>query len=145
MISCLGAHLGVLLNAMLDAGSSPEAPSSYVFGQACGVLLKSDEGQGYDGAAQRECMEFFEKLLDHLDAEELNERTENLDAPSLVRELFGLEAVTKVSRLFSLCYLCTNFEQDQVPVLWTCSGLLCRAEVCVHYRYASSSGQKTKQ
>lgn len=98
MISCLGAYLGVLLNEMLDPDPLAEAPSSYVFRQACGVLLANDKGERYDGEDQQECMEYFEKLLDHLDIEEVDGRTENFEAPSLVQDLFGLEAITKVSK-----------------------------------------------
>ncbi|KAF6226900.1 hypothetical protein HO133_008341 [Letharia lupina] len=93
---CLGAYLGVLLNEMLDPDPLAEAPSSYVFRQACGVLLANDKGERYDGEDQQECMEYFEKLLDHLDIEEVDGRTENFEAPSLVQELFGLEAITKI-------------------------------------------------
>ena len=98
MISHLGAYLGVILNEMLDAGPSANTPSSYVFRQACGVLLKDDKGKGYDGHEQAECMEFFEKLLEYLDMEEVRDRMNNSEAPSLARELFGVEAVSKVIR-----------------------------------------------
>ena len=97
MTSCLGAYLGVLLNEMLDAEPSAKTPSSYVFAQACGVLLKNDRGKRYDGYKQRECMEYLEKLLSRLRDEELEERTENLEAPTLVEHLFGLLAVPHVS------------------------------------------------
>lgn len=101
--SYLGAYLGALLNEMLDPNpSAAETPSSYVFRQACGVLLMSDMKQRYDGETQRDCMEYLEKLLDHLDWEELDGRIENFEAPSLVRELFGVEATTKASR-YSRC------------------------------------------
>ena len=96
MTSCLGAYLGALLNEILDADPSAEPPSSYVFRQACGVLLANDKGEAYDGETQQEGMEYFEKLLDHLEMED--EQTQNVKAPSLVRELFGLEAITRVSR-----------------------------------------------
>ena len=96
--SHLGAYLGVLLNEMLDAEQSANTPSSYVFRQACGVLLKDDKGKGYDGQEQAECMEFFEKLLEYLDMEEVRDRKDNSEAPSLVRELFGIEAISRVYR-----------------------------------------------
>lgn len=85
--SCLGAYLGALLNEMLEADpSAARTPSSYLFAQVCGVLLKNDLQEWYDGETQQDCAEYFEKLLNRLDAEELNGRTQNLDAPSLVRE-----------------------------------------------------------
>ena len=92
---------------MMDADPPANTPSSYLFRQACGVLLKDDHGIGYDGETQAECMEFFEKLLHHLDEEEMEDREEGSEVPSLVRELFGVEAVTKVCR-YSRCvkWLC---------------------------------------
>ena len=100
--SNLGAYLGVLLNEMMDADPPANAPSSYLFRQACGVLLKDAEGRGYDGREQGECMEFFEKLLQHLEWEEMQDRVESFEVPSLVREIFGMTAVTKVC-IYSRC------------------------------------------
>ena len=96
MISCLGAYLGVLLNEMLDADLPTRTSSSYVFRQACGVLLVNEKRKPYNGEEPRECMEFFEKLVDRLDEEEMEECTRSSESPSLVRELFGLKAGTKV-------------------------------------------------
>lgn len=97
MTSCLGPYLGVLFNEMLDAEPSAKTPSSYVFAQACGVILKNDERERYNGYEQRECMEYLEKLLSRLRDEELEERTEKSEAPTLVEQLFGLLAVPHVS------------------------------------------------
>ena len=97
MTSRLGPFLGVLFNELLNAEPSGEIPSSYVFAQACGVILKNDKGKGYNGNKQRECMEYLEKLLCRLRDEELEESTENSEAPTVVEELFGLLAVPHVS------------------------------------------------
>ena len=97
MTSRLGPYLGVLFNELLNAEPSGETPSSYVFAQACGVTLKNDKGEGYNGYDQRDCMEYLEKLLSRLRDEELEERTENFDAPTMVEHLFGLQAVPHVS------------------------------------------------
>ena len=97
MTSCLGAYLGVLFTELLNGELFGEIPSSYVFAQACGVVLKNDRGQGYNGNDQRDCMEFLQKLLSRLRDEELKERTEDFEAPTLVERLFGLLAVPHVS------------------------------------------------
>ena len=97
MTSRLGTYLGVLFNEVLGAEPSAKPPSSYVFAQACGVVLKNDEGIGYNGYDQRDCMEFLEKLLSRLRDEELEEQTENSEVPTLVEHLFGLQAVPQVS------------------------------------------------
>ena len=101
--SCLGAYLGALLNEVLDADlPAARTPSSYLFAQVCGVFLRNDNEERYDGESQQDSTEYLQKLLDRLDVEELNGRTQDLDAPSIVRKLFGLEAVTKASR-YSRC------------------------------------------
>ena len=59
--------------------------------------MKNDEGMRYNGYDQRDCMEFLEKLLSRLRDEELEEQTEDSEVPTLVEELFGLQAVPQVS------------------------------------------------
>ena len=59
--------------------------------------MKNVMGEGYNGNDQRDCMEYLEKLLSQLRDEELEDRTENFEAPTLVDQLFGLQAVPHVS------------------------------------------------
>ncbi len=83
---------------MLGTNPSMKIASSYVFRQACGVFLQNHDGERYNGETQQECMPYLEMLLDHLDKEEINQQTEGIEAPSLVRKIFGLKAATKVIR-----------------------------------------------
>ena len=124
MTRCLGAYLGTLLNDMMDADPSAAIQSSYVFRQACGVLLVNDQGEHFDGGeVQLDCMEFFEKLVGHLDEEEVADRPKGCEAPSLVRELFGLNAVIKVIQHFDysqrLHWLCARLSAIHVVTLGT--------------------------
>ena len=91
----LGRLRRVLLNEMMDADPPAYTPSSYLFRQACGLFLEDDKGNGYDGEKQGECMEFFEKLLQHLDMEDLQDRGESSEVPSLVRELLGVDHLSR--------------------------------------------------
>jgi len=60
-------------------------------------VLRSGDGHPFNGEKPEECLEFLQKLLEQLHAEEINARTENFEEPSLVEELFGLRSVQKMS------------------------------------------------
>lgn len=95
--SCLGAYLGELLDKLYTLRNSEEAPSSFVFLQACGTVLSDEDRRPFNGEEQGECSEFLEKLLGRLEFEELKARPTDRKEPSLVRKLFGIEFGHKVS------------------------------------------------
>ena len=88
----MGAYLGDLLQKLHSGGETGEAPSSFLFLQACATVLEHGADEPFNGEGAEECSAFLERLLERLEVEELKARTSDRERPSLVRKLFGVES-----------------------------------------------------